>query len=419
MTAVFQPHLHTEKNMSQTRPITILALASECKGIPYLREAHRQGARVLLLVAEEAAHNPDWPMDAIAERFIMPNLSTQPDITYAVSYLARTEKIDRIVALDDYDVATAASLREHLRIPGMGETTARHFRDKLAMRVQARDEGVLVPEFTAVFNNNELNDFLHRVPAPWVLKPRFEAGAVGIRKLYEADAVWQVVNELGDQRSFYLLEQFVVGNVCHVDSLIWEKEVVFAIASQYGTPPLTVTTGGGIFNTRTLARDSESSQALIAANANLMRVLRQVRGVAHTEFIQAEADGRFYFLETAARVGGANIDRLVEAATGIVLWQEAARIDLASVRREAYQPPTPRGDYAGLIICLAQQEHPDLSAYTDPEIVWRLPKKYHAGLLVAGGDYGRIQHLITNYNERFAPDFLTSAPPKSKVRTQI
>ncbi|WP_420628906.1 ATP-grasp domain-containing protein [Candidatus Leptofilum sp.] len=405
--------------MSQNRPITILAIASECKGIPYLLEAKRQGTRVLLLVSEEAAQVPDWPLDVIEERFIMPDLSKQPDVTYAVSYLARTEKIDRIVALDDYDVATAASLREHLRIPGMGETTARHFRDKLAMRVRARDEGVLVPEFTAVFNNDDLNEFLQRVPPPWVLKPRFEAGAIGIRKLHEADAVWQAVNELGDQRSFYLLERFVVGNVCHVDSLIWENGVVFAVASQYGTPPLAVTTGGGIFNTRTLERNSESNLALIAANENLMRVLRQVRGVAHTEFIQAEADGRFYFLETAARVGGANIDRLVEAATGVVLWQEVARIDLASVRREDYQPPTPRQDYAGLIICLAQQEQPDLSAYDDPEIVWRLPKKYHAGLLVAGADYGRIQQLIHSYNERFARDFLTSAPPKSQVRTQI
>ena len=399
--------------------ITVLALASECKGIPYLREAKRQGARVLLLVAEEAAHNPDWPMEVIDERFIMPNLSKQPDITHAVSYLARTEKIDRIVALDDYDVGTAANLREHFRSPGMGETTARHFRDKLAMRVQARDEGMLVPNFTAVFNNDTLNEFLHAVPPPWVLKPRFEAGAVGIRKLHDADAVWQAINELGDQRSYYLLEQFVVGNVCHVDSLIWERQVVFASASQYGTPPLTVTTGGGIFNTRTLERSSESNQALLAANENLMRVLRQVRGVAHTEFIQAEADGRFYFLETAARVGGANIDRLVEAATGIVLWQEAARIDLANVRGEAYQPPTPREDYAGLIICLAQQETPDLSRYDDPEIVWRLPKKYHAGLLVASANYGRIQQLIGEYSERFAKDFLTSAPPKSNVRTQI
>lgn len=405
--------------MSSNRPITILALATECKGIPYLREAKRQDARVLLLVAEEVAHNPDWPLDTVDERFIMPNLSKQPDMTYAVSYLARTEKIDRIVALDDYDVATAASLREHLRIPGMGETTARHFRDKLAMRVQARDEGVLVPEFTGVFNNDDVNSFLSRIPAPWVLKPRFEAGAVGIRKLHSADDVWRVLNELGDQRSFYLLEQFVPGNVYHVDSLIWEREVVFAIASQYGTPPLAVTTGGGIFNTRTLPRDDESNQTLLAANENLMRVLRQVRGVAHTEFIRAEADGRFYFLETAARVGGANIDRLVEAATGIVLWQEAARIDLASVRREEYRPPEIRNDHAGLIICLAQQEHPDLSAYTDPEIVWRLPKKYHAGLLVAAAEHGRVAQLINQYNERFARDFLTSAPPKSKVRTQI
>ena len=405
--------------MSPNRPITILAIASECKGIPFLLEAKRQGARVLLLVSEEAAHDASWPMDAIDEWFIMPDLSKQPDVTFAVSYLARTEKIDRIVAMDDYDVATAASLREHLRIPGMGETTARHFRDKLAMRVQARDEGVLVPPFTAVFNNEALNNFLQQVPPPWVLKPRFEAGAIGIRKLHDADTVWQAINELGDQRSFYLLEQFVAGHVCHVDSLIWEKEVVFAIASQYGTPPLAVTTGGGIFNTRTLDRESENNQALLAANENLMRVLRQVRGVAHTEFIQAEADGRFYFLETAARVGGANIDRLVKAATGIELWQEAARIDLANVRGEAYKPPTPGNDYAGLIICLAQQEQPDLSAYDDKEIVWRLPKKYHAGILVAGAEYGRIQQLIHNYNERFARDFLTSAPPPSEVRTQI
>ena len=402
-----------------SKPITLLAIATECKGIPYLLEAKRQGARVLLLVAEEVAHSPEWPMDAIDERFIMPNLSKQPDMTYAVSYLARSEQIDRIVALDDYDVATAAGLREHLRIPGMGETTARHFRDKLAMRVQARDKGVLVPEFTAVFNNQSLNEFLQRVPAPWVLKPRFEAGAIGIRKLYDADAVWQAINELGDQRSFYLLEQFVAGNVCHVDSLIWDNQVVFALASQYGTPPLAVTTGGGIFNTLTLLRDSESNQALTAANENLMRVLNQVRGVAHTEFIQAEADGRFYFLETAARVGGANIDKLVEAATGVVLWQEVARIDLADVRKEVYQLPSLRNNYAGLIICLAQQEQPNLADYQDPEIVWRLPKKYHAGLLVAGEDYGRIQQLIAQYNERFARDFLTSAPPKSEVRTQI
>lgn len=405
--------------MNTQRPYTILALASECKGIPYLQEASRQGCRVLLLVKESYADNPDWPQEAIAARFIMPELSKQPDVTYAVSYLARAEKIDRIVALDDYDVATAAHLREHLRIPGMGETTARHFRDKLAMRVQAQDEGILAPAFTAVFNNQEVNDFLSRVPAPWVLKPRFDAGAVGIRKLHDPQIVWDTLNELGDQRSFYLLEQFIPGDVYHVDSLIWQREVLFAIASKYGTPPLAVTREGGIFNTRTLRHDSAESLRLLALNAELMTALRQVRGVAHTEFIHAHADGRFYFLETAARVGGANIDRLVQAASGIELWQEAARIDLANLSGKPYLPPLTRPHHAGLIICLARQQQPDLGPYNDPEIVWRLEKQHHAGLLVASPDYGRVEHLLAGYTDRFAQDFLTSAPPKAHVRTNL
>lgn len=405
--------------MSEQRPFTILALASECKGIPYLQEAKRQGCRLLLLVDKDHAHNPLWPMEVIDERFIMPDLSRQPDVTHAVSFLARTERIDRIVALDDYDVATAASLREHLRLPGIGESIARHFRDKLAMRVQAQREGVLVPPFTAVFNNDAVHQFLGAIPAPWVLKPRFEAGAVGIHKLYHADEVWQKLNELGDQRSYFLLEQFVAGDVCHVDSIVWAGVVQFGAASKYGTPPLAVTREGGIFNTHILPRDGAESQALIAANAAVLQSLQLPRGVSHTEFIQAHADGRFYFLETAARVGGANIDRLVKAATGVELWQEAARIELADLRGEAYQLPPLRHDYAGLIICLARQQHPDLSVYTDGEIVWRLEKEYHAGLLVAAEEYGRVAQLLDSYTQRFAQEFLTSAPPKLDARTTL
>ena len=89
-------------------------------------------------------------MSAVDERFLMPDLSVQPDIQHAISYLARSRRIDRIIALDDYDVLTAAAVREHTRIPGMGVTTARRFRDKLAMRYQAQSKGLLVPEFVPV-----------------------------------------------------------------------------------------------------------------------------------------------------------------------------------------------------------------------------------------------------------------------------
>ena len=402
--------------MTDQRPITILCLASEFKGIPFIEECSRQGATVILITAEEFAGR-DWPWGSIAQHYKMPNLHTQPDITHAVSFLARENDIVRVVALDDYDVATAATLREHLRLPGLGETSARYFRDKLGMRTQAAAAGIRVPAFTPVFNYDQLRGFMSQIDPPWVLKPRFEAGAVGIRKLNNSEEVWRALDGLGDEQSFFLLEQFVPGDVYHVDALVWDGEIAFKVSSRYGAPPLSVTQGGGIFNTRLLPRDSDGFAATTTMAAEVFRAFGLARGVTHTEFIHAHHDGNFYFLETAARVGGAHIDKMVEAATGIALWQEAARIELASVRGEDYRLPEHLKDYAGLIICLAREQWPDTSAYDDPEIVWRVPRENHAGLLIASPDPQRIADLLDSYNERFVSDFLMHAPNQKKART--
>src|SRR5207244_3919111 len=162
-----------------------LCLAGYEKGHDFLRECRRQGCRVLLVTSLSLKDKAHWPMESIDEIFYMPDQDhewNRADTIKAVSYLARTRTIDRIVALDDFDVEVAALLREHLRTPGMGETTVRHFRDKLAMRMKAREAGVPVPEFVHVVNYDRLRKFMDRVPPPWVLKPRSLAGAIGIKK---------------------------------------------------------------------------------------------------------------------------------------------------------------------------------------------------------------------------------------------
>lgn len=395
---------------------TILCLASEHKGVPFIEEAKRQGCRVLLLVAEEHADKP-WPWHLIDAHYRMPDLAVHEHVRNAVSYLMRSEPISRVVALDDYDVATAAMLREHLRLGGMGETQVRFFRDKLAMRQQAQENGILVPPFTAVFNYDTLRHFMATVPAPWVLKPRHEAGGVGIQKMDHSEAVWRKLDELGDQQSFFLLEQFVPGDVYHVDTITWDGQQLFTIASKYGTPPLSVVRGGGIFITRILDRSGDEAQALQGHVAALLRVLGMERGVNHTEFIRA--GDNYYFLETAARVGGANIDKMVKAATGIELWAEAARTEIAHLRGQAYHLPDHRQDYAGLITCLSRQEWPNMNSYSDPEVKWQLPKEYHAGLLLASPDAQRVEHLLTDYSNRFAHDFLIHTPDNKQARTTI
>ena len=395
--------------------LTVLCLASYYKGIEFLKECKRQGARTLLLTSHSLEH-ANWPRESLDNIFYVPDVDKTwklQDVLLGISHLAKTEVIDRIVPLDDFDVETAATLREHLRVPGMGDTTARYFRDKLAMRTKAGDEGLPVPEFIHVLNHQKLNQFIERVPAPWVLKPRSLAGSIGVKKISTAQEFWSAVNRLGDQQSFYLVEQYVPGDIFHVDTITYEKELLFSIASKYGRPPMDVSQEGDIFTTRTLLEGTPDETALRALNKRVLEAFGMVRGVSHSEFIQGR-DGKLYFLETAARVGGAHIADLVEAATGINLWAEWAKVEIAGGKAPYHVFPS-RHDFAGLLISLARQQHPDTSAYNDPEIVWRMDdKEHHVGLIARSHDAARIDDLIRNYARRFKQDFFASAPPRDK-----
>lgn len=377
-----------------------------------MRECKRQGHRVILLTAEKL-READWPRESLDDTFYLPADIALNDIVSAVTHLARTRKLDRIVALDEYDMETASTLREHLRVNGMGLTTMRYFRDKLAMRMKALDRGVRVPDFVPVFNHDDIRYYLDHVPGPWVLKPRQEASAIGIRKINAAEDLWPVLEQLGDKQSTYLLEKFVPGDVYHVDSVVSESEVVFSNVSKYGKPPMNVAQGGGVFTTFTVPRGSDADQALRQINRDLMAALGLVRGVAHAEFIQAHADGHFYFLECAARVGGAFINETVEAATGINLWREWARIEIAAGDGSYKLPPT-REEYAGVILSLARQENPDTSGYNDPEVFLRIKKHHHAGLILRSTDQQQVQKLLENYSVRFAQEFTAVEPPREK-----
>ena len=398
--------------MSGDRPLTILCISSYEKGQEFIRTCKGMGCRVLLLTVEKL-RNGDWPFECVDEVFTMPEELPLQSLIYAVSYTARSQPIDRIVALDEFDMENVSALREHLRIPGMGLTTVRYFRDKLAMRARAKETGILAPEFVHVLNYDSLREFMSRVPGPWLLKPRSQASGIGMKKIHSQEELWPWLDQLGDQQSFYLLEQFVPGSVYHVDSVISENEVVFAEAHGYGAPPLETSHQGGVFTTSTLPRDADETRALQEINRTLIESLGLVRGVTHAEFLKAHVDGKFYFLEIAARVGGAYIADVIEAATGINLWREWARLEVGA-GKEPYELPEMRGYYAGVILSLARQEHPDTSSYNDDEIVYRVNKFHHTGFILKSPSHQRIRQLLDSYSRRFIEDFLATQPVPDK-----
>lgn len=396
---------------------TFLCVTGYFKGEAFLRTLKEEGHTVYLITGEKLRHEA-WPHDVIDEAFYMNEAAdgTWDDarLLAGVAWLMRTRPVDRFVALDDFDVERTALLREHFRTPGMGATTARYFRDKLAMRERAAGAGIPVPPFTALFNDDVVGAYATRVSPPWMVKPRGEASATGIRKVSTAEDLWPLLDGLGDNRHRFLLEQFAPGDVFHTDALSLNGEVLFCRTSRYLAPPLDVAHGGGVFRTVVNAPDSEEDQALQALTRRVLKEFGLRSGASHTEFIRKNDTGEFYFLETSGRVGGAHIAEMVEAASGVSLWREWARLESALARGEHYQLPPTQHDPAGLIVSLSRHEHPDYGGFSEPEVCWRLNKRHHVGLVVRADRRERVFELLDDYARRIHRDYHASAPPPDK-----
>jgi biotin carboxylase len=390
---------------------TFICISNYFKGNDFLINMKKLGNKVFLITSEKLRDKP-WAFDSIDEIFYMPGQDIDWDLDMllqGVAGLMRKEKIDAIVALDDFDVEKATFLRENLRVDGMGQTTGRYFRDKLAMRVKAQAEGVPVPAFSALFNDEYINHFADTVSPPWVLKPRSEASASGIMKVHSKEELWQKIHELGDNRIKYLVEQFKPGAVYHCDGLNFNNKVLFSITSQYLATPMEISQGGGIFRSANIPYNNADDKAIKKVNEQVMKAFGMKHGATHTEFIKCNEDCKIYFLETSSRVGGAHLAEMVEAASDINLWGEWAKIEDALVRGKEYKVPSQKKQFAGIVLTLSKFEQPDLSGFNDSEVCFRVPLEYHAGLIVKCDKHERVRELLDDYAERLVRDFATVA----------
>jgi hypothetical protein len=231
-------------------------------------------------------------------------------------------------------------------------------------------------------------------------------------KVHSKEELWNKIHELGDNRIKYLVEQFKPGAVYHCDGLNWQGKNLFSIASQYLATPMEISQGGGIFRSGNIPYNSADDKAIKKMNEQVMKAFGMQHGANHTEFIKCNEDGKFYFLETASRVGGAHLAEMVEAASGVNLWGEWAKIEDALVRGNEYKLPKIIKGFAGIVLTLSKYENPDLFSFNDPEIYFRVPLEYHAGLVVKSDNHARIRELLDDYAERLVKDFATVAQQK-------
>lgn len=393
---------------------TFICVSNFFKGADFLIQLKKLGNKVYLITSEKLRDKP-WPTEYIDEIFYMEGQDTEWNLEHlllGVGNLMKSNTIDAIVALDDFDVEKATYLRENLRIAGMGQTTGRYFRDKLAMRMRAKSCGISNPNFCSLFNDHDINTFADTISPPWVLKPRSEASATGIIKVFDKESLWIHINEMGNNRFKYLVEQFRPGDVYHCDSLVLNGKILFSITSKYLATPMEISQGGGIFRTANIPYDSEDDKAIKEANEQVIKGFGLKHGAAHSEYIKCRDDGKIYFLETSSRVGGAHIAEMVAEASNINLWKEWAAIEDSLVKETKYTLPKVKKEYAGLVLTLSKFQHPDLSSFSDPEVCFRVPLDYHAGLIVKSDSSERVLELLDDYANRLNSDFATVVEQK-------
>lgn len=388
---------------------TFICVSNYFKGADFLIELKKLGNKVFLVTSEKLRDKP-WPTEYIDEIFFMEGQDTDWNLEHlllGVGNLMKSTTIDAIVALDDFDVEKATYLRENLRISGMGQTTGRYFRDKLAMRMRAKSCGISNPNFCSLFNDHDINTFADTISPPWVLKPRSEASAAGIIKVYDKENLWIHINGMGNNRFKYLVEQFRPGDVYHCDSLVLNGKILFSITSKYLTTPMEISQDGGIFRTANIPYDSEDDKAIKALNEQVIKGFGLKHGAAHSEYIKCKDNDKIYFLETSSRVGGAHIAEMVEAASNINLWKEWASIEDSLVKETQYILPKIKKGYAGIVLTLSKFQHPDLSSFSDSEVCFRVPLDYHAGLIVKSDSSERVLELLDDYANRLTTGFAT------------
>jgi biotin carboxylase len=396
----------------------LVCIASEHKGNEFLEEAQNAGWQVTLVTRKKLLDSP-WSWTAISDVKTVEDTAQPVDYVRAVTNIAGSKPIDRLVGLDEFDVITAALAREHLQIDGMKSSYLRRFRDKLTMRNMASAAGIPCPQYIGAFNAERINQFLHDVPAPWIVKPRHEVSAFGIRKCETEGEVWDVLTDLDNRNSWrdhpsqFLIERFIEGRVFHVDSVVEKGKVLACGVSQYGTTPFNVSHYGGVFTSSTMSYRSNERKQLETLNRALLMAFEYERGVSHAEFLQSAETGEFYLLEVACRVGGAYIANVLEHACNFNLWREWAKLETATEDRP-YELPKLRKDFAGITLALANVDEPDTSHYTDEEIVYRIKKPKHVGMIFQSSKQKRIEELLGLYTERISNDFLAVAPVKER-----
>lgn len=248
----------------------------------------------------------------------------------AARCVARLGGVDRIVALSEFDLLSAARLRERFGAEGMNVERTLPVVDKTVMKSKVLARGLRAPVFALADDKAAVSQVVEEAGFPLIYKPRHGAASVGVQRVDSMAQLEAALTTSDPARS--QVEEFVEGEIFHVDGFVVDGRPVFLAVSRYVNTCHAFTQGiplGSVLLAPSARRDEIGDFALRCVAA-----LGLEMGVFHLELI-SEPDGTMCFLEIGARLGGGEIPFVMYEVFGVDLAREWLRLQLGlSIREE-------------------------------------------------------------------------------------
>ncbi|MEP4199010.1 MAG: ATP-grasp domain-containing protein [Aliishimia sp.] len=310
--------------------------------------------KVALIISEEANKplNRNIKFVPKSERydqiFFLNDYDNDDALRSIVEDLGRNTRISDIIAPYEFDLSRAADFRQKLGLRGQSPDSAKAFRDKLLMKQLAKDAGLINQRFAAVENWEQLADFHAQSNGkPIILKPRSGAASRGVMRVDDPIRQRSVIEESFENPLFispdHMVEEFVEGEVHHIDGLVLEGDVRLIWPSRYITGSLDFQKQNGqTISSAMLDPNADLTARLKSYVSKLLQVLPTPENCTFHCEVFVKADATIELCEIASRTGGVRIKHAMQRAFGVDIAKACMRADLGLEQQFDRLPDSPK-----------------------------------------------------------------------------
>lgn len=248
----------------------------------------------------------------------------------------------KIISFREQDVVRISKIREYLNISGQTEASALLYRDKFVMKQTLQKYGIKVAKFFAVNDYIDCLKAVGQLDFPVILKPRDGGGSMDTFVIKSRDELYNIVKKLNVEN--YIVEEYIDGEVYHVDVLVTEFDIKYISAARYVNNCLAFKEGKSTASVFYPNNHPVSKKLVEFSKKVLFSLPREKDSIYHIEIFETK-DGEFILCEIACRAGGGQIVPIIERCYSLNLYKEYlnAQVYKSTIQLKKFYADKPKG----------------------------------------------------------------------------